>query len=471
MKKLAFSLILLSAFLSTTPLAASQEIILATFTKPGSPQRVAAGKFKELIEAQSTGKFVVTIDPAGLGSKEVEAIEGIQTNSIQMGIIAASAFEDLDPIVRVISFPFLFSNEQQAAAILDGPLGSAIFRDIETIGCKGLSFSETGFRHLTNNIRPVNALDDLSRLKIRITSSPLQAAIWLTLGANPTPKPWPIYSDLEQGFLDGQENPLWIIEAYNIFEVQKYLTLTRHSYVAHIGVASLKWWETLNQQDQDMIKTAMIQASQYQRLDQRAKESARLLFLKNKGMVVEEQPDIEAFRSRTAQLKEIPIYREPRVQVLLAKMQEAALLLPPEPAAPLTEAPPEARGPIDITDQPGRRPQPAVPESDLIPLQTEAEVKSAPMDPKGEPPLQEAAKPGAAERQSTALELLDAPKPPEQPVQIIHEGQTTSEGEKLPPIIEERIPPSPDPGTQPQPDAKQVAEPQPTEVPPSPTRQ
>jgi len=347
MKKIVFSLILLSVFLSTTLLAASQEIILATLTKPGSPQRIAAGKFKELIEAQSTGKFVVTIDPAGLGSKEVEAIAGIQTNSIQMGIIAASAFEDLDPIVRVISFPFLFSNEQQAAAILDGPLGAAIFRDIETIGCKGLAFSETGFRHLTNNIHPVNALDDLSRLKIRITSSPLQAAIWLKLGANPTPKPWPIYSDLEQGFLDGQENPLWIIEAYNIFEVQKYLTLTRHSYVAHIGVASLKWWETLTQQDQDMIRAAMIQASRYQRMDQRAKESARLIFLKGKGMVVEEKPDIEAFRSRTAQLKEMPIYREPRVQVLLAKMQEAALLQP-EPVATSPEMPPEARGPIAV---------------------------------------------------------------------------------------------------------------------------
>ncbi len=469
MKQLVFFLFLLSALLGTTPHAASQEIKLATLTKPGSPQRIAAEKFKELIETKSTGRFTVAIDPAGLGSKEVEAIEGLQANTIQMGIIATNAFEDLDPIVRVISFPFLFRNEQQAAALLDGPLGAAILRDIETIGCKGLAFSETGFRHLSNNIRPVKTLDTLSGLKIRVMSSSLHAATWLTLGANPTPKPWPIYADLEQGILDGQENPLWIVEAYSFFEVQKYLTLTRHSYIAHIGVASLTWWHTLNQQDQEMIKGALVQASLYQRIDQRARETARLALFKRKGMIVEEQPDIEAFRSKTARLKEMGIYREPRVQVLLAKMQKAVLLQPesvlPEAAAEQTldtEIRIEVPQQLNMREQPALLQQPvAASESEPLPTQTEAEGVTAPVVPRGETHPKEVANPGGAEHQPTALELLDAPLPPQILAQIIHAGKTTSDGETLPPIIEERIPPSPAPATQPPPSgSKHDPEPQ-----------
>ena len=477
MKKLAFLLFLLSALLGTTPHAASQEIKLATLTKPGSPQRIVAEKFKELIEIQSTGRFTVAIDPAGLGSKEIEAIEGIQTNAIHMGIIAANAFEELDPIVRVISFPFLFRNEQQAAALLDGPLGAAILRDIETIGCKGLAFSETGFKHLSNNIRPVKTLDTLSGLKIRIMSSPLNAATWQALGANPTPKPWPIYADLEQGILDGQENPLWIIEAYSFFEVQKYLTLTRHSYIALIDVASLRWWETLNRQDQAMIQEAMAQAARYQRLDQRAKEAARLIMLKEKGMMVEEHPDFETFRGKAAGLKEMAIYREPRVQVLLAKIQEAVLLTPeeqpemPTPSTPAEPDPlpvtalpdqPEFPSPTEIPEQTAIPPQPAAPQSSLVPLQIEAEVKSAPLDPKDEQSSEAETKPAEPELQPTALELLDAPMPPKKPVRIIDEGQTTGDGEALPPIIEERIPASPDPVPQAPVNSKPDMEPAPT---------
>lgn len=477
MKKLVFVLCLLSALIGPAPHAVCQEIKLATLAKPGSPQRIAADKFKELLETRSTGKFTVAIDPAGVGSKELEAIAGLQSNTLHMGIIAASAFEDLDPLVRVIAFPFLFNNEQQAAALLDGPLGAAILRDIETIGCKGLAFSETGFRHLTNSVRPIKTLDDLAGLRIRIASSPLQATLWLTLGANPMPKPWPIYADLEQGLLDGQENPLWMIEAHSFFEVQKYLTLTRHSYIAHIGVASLTWWHSLGQQDQQMIQEALAQACRYQRMDQRAREMARLALFKNMGMMIEEQPDIAVFRSKTARLKEIGIYREPRVHVLLAKMQEA-VRLQPEPAIPVREEQPETDRGAFIPEQQGLRAQPAplehpttVPESTLMPIPTETQTTTAPLAPRGEPNPLAGTKPGETERQPTSLELLDAPMPPQQPIQIIHPGMTTSDGQTLPPIIEERLPASPDPVPQSPTGSQQMSEPQHPEPPPSQTGQ
>lgn len=453
MKKLLFFLVLLPALLGLAPSAPALEIKLVTLARPGSPQRVVAEGFKQRLEARSAGAFTVAIDPAAQPATEAAAIDGIQTNAFQMGILTAEALEPFNPIVAVIAFPFLFRSEQQAASILDGPLGAAIFRDLETIGFKGLAFSEAGFRQLTNNIRPVRTVADLEGLKIRVPATSVPTATWLALGADPAPRPWPIYAELEKGRIDGQDNPLWIVETYRFFAVQRYLTLTRHSYGAHLGLASLKWWQTLSRPEQEMIQTAMIQAAQAQRHDQRVKETARLARLKDQGMVIEEQPDLDEFRVRTAKIKGMSLYREPRVQVLLTRMQEASQTgtaaavegLPrsngpaePAPTAPLPSA---SQDPPPLAPSPQRRPSVA------------GDRPVTDKQPPSPPP--EAAK--TETRQPTALELLDAPMPeppappapPPPPVRIIHQGRNTSDGETLPPIIEERIPGSPEPATVP----------------------
>jgi TRAP-type C4-dicarboxylate transport system substrate-binding protein len=154
-------------------------------------------------------------------------------------------------------------------------------------------------------------------------ASAIHKAIWQTLGANPTPMPWPIYTELEQGVIDGQENPLWVMEVYKFYEIQKYMTLSRHVYSFHIDVASLKWWQTLDAGTQDMIQKAMVEAAVFQRQDNRSKNAARLKLLKEKGMIVEEQPDVAAFRTKVADLKDMEIYSDPRVKALLEKMLEA----------------------------------------------------------------------------------------------------------------------------------------------------
>lgn len=238
-------------------------------------------------------------------------------NTIQMGIITGGPFDTFDPIVRVINYPFLFNSNEQADRILDGPLGSRILKSLETSGLKGLCFSENGFRNLTNDKRPVKSPDDIKGLKIRVMSSALHKAIWQTLGANPTPMPWPIYTELEQGVIDGQENPLWVMEVYKFYEIQKYMTLTRHVYSPHINVASLNWWKTLDTKTQQLIQKAIYEAALFQRNDNRSKSAMRLNFLKEKGMLVEEHPNIDAFRAKVAQLKEMNLYQEPRVKALL----------------------------------------------------------------------------------------------------------------------------------------------------------
>jgi len=299
---------------------AEVKIKLAVVTKPGSAQNIAAEKFKTLIESRSKGDIKVKIYHSAALGNETQILQQVQMNTVQMAIITGGPFDTFDPITRVVNYPFLFKNNEQADEILDGPLGDEILKSLESSGFKGLSFSENGFRNLTNSKRPVKQVEDVKGLKIRVMASTLHKTIWQTLGANPTPMPWPIYTELEQGVIDGQENPLWVMEVYKFYEIQKYMTLSRHVYSYHIDIASLKWWETLDAATQDLIKQTMVDAAVYQRKENRSQNAARLKLLKEKGMQVEENPDIAGFRRKVAGLKDMALYKDPKVQALLLKI-------------------------------------------------------------------------------------------------------------------------------------------------------
>ena len=313
----------LTLFFCSGSAMAFMGIKLGVVTKPGSAQNIVAEKFKELIEERSNGNIQIQIFHSNSIGNETEILQQIQMNTVQMAIITGGPFDTFDPIVRVINYPFLFKDYAQADKILDGPLGAKILKSVERAGFKGLCFSENGFRNLTNNKHPVKSPDEINGLKIRVMASALHKAIWQALGANPTPMPWPIYTELEQGVIDGQENPLWVIEVYKFYEIQKYMTLTRHVYSPHIDVASLKWWKSLESKTQDLIQTTLYDAAVFQREDNRSKNAARLTFLKEKGMEVEEHPDIDAFRAKVAGLKDMDLYSEPRVQALLMEILNA----------------------------------------------------------------------------------------------------------------------------------------------------
>lgn len=302
---------------------ATTKIKLGVVTKPGSAQNIAAEKFKELIEKRSNGGINVQIFHSASLGNETEILQQVQMNSIQMAVVTGGPFDTFDPMARVVNYPFLFKDHSQVDKLLDGPLGAELLKSLESSGFKGLCFSENGFRNLTNNRRPVKTPADLKGLKIRVMASAIHKAIWQALGANPTPMPWPIYTELEQGVIDGQENPLWVMEVYKFYEIQKYMTLTRHVYSYHIDVASLNWWKTLDANTQEMIQKAMYEAAVFQREDNRQKNAARLKFLKEKGMLVEEHPDVAAFRAKVAELKNMDLYKDPKVHQLLEKFIEA----------------------------------------------------------------------------------------------------------------------------------------------------
>ena len=458
-------LLLVLALLAVAAAAPAGEIRFAALARPGTAQYTLAWKFKELVEARSAGRYTVTIDPAGTPARESEVLEQLRSGGLHVAVIAAAALENLLPTTRVLSFPFLFATGEQADQVLDGPLGAAILRDAETIGCRGLGFTEGGFRHLSNSIRPVRTADDVRGLKIRVTAAPVQTAFWSALGAKPTPGPWPIYADLEAGVLEGQDNPLRIVEAYGFDEVQPYLSLTRHAYIAYLNLAALSWWSTLSPEDQQLLQAAMLEAARFQRQDQRVRDAARVPVLMGRGMQVEESPDRASFQARSVGLRDLLYFRDPRVQTLLARMQEAAqtpaatgpagpaVVAPPaDEVSPEvnTAAPPMASEPA-AEDAPVTAPavEPAPPAPDTPPALDPLPVESAPAAAAPSRPTAPAPEPPVvvAPDRPAAVAPPQPPVPPTVPERIVHPGRDSEGGAA--PIIEERIPPSPAPAPPP----------------------
>ena len=316
-------IILLAICLIWVPIASAKiKIKVGLATKPGSAQNIVAEKFKELVEARSNGEIEVKILHSGSLGNETEILQQVQMAQLQIAICTDGPFDTFDPIVRVIGYPFLFKSNEQADQFLDGPSGQEIKDSLQSSGFKVLAFSENGFRNLTNSKRPVRVVDDVKGLKVRVMQSVLHQTLWNSLGANPTPMPWPIYTELEQKVIDGQENPLWVIEVYNLFEVQKFMSMTRHVYSAHLDVASLQWWKTLKPNTQAIIQKSMNEAAVYQRKDNRAKDDDRLRFLRDKGMQIEMNPDLDSFRAKVANMQKMDLFSDPEVQSLLKRSFE-----------------------------------------------------------------------------------------------------------------------------------------------------
>lgn len=315
---------LLVVMLCVSAPAWGMEIKLAVVTTPGSAQYICAQKFKELVALRSEGEIAVKIFHSGSLGTETEILQQIQLNAVQMGIITLGPFDVFVPEVKVVAFPFIFRDYDHVDKALDGEVGRRVLDSLARAGFKGLAFSENGFRHVTNSKRPVEKVDDVAGLKIRVMESELHKELWRTLDANPTPMGWPIYTELQQGAIDGQENPLSVIVVYKLFEVQPYLSLTGHVYSAHINVANLGWFESLPEDTRQLLETCALEAARYQRKWNRDNEAGFLEQLRAAGMQIVPAPDRDSFRQKADSLRQSPMFSAPEMQSLLQGMEQSA---------------------------------------------------------------------------------------------------------------------------------------------------
>ena len=304
MKRLMLKSIAAAVAVAAFGLASAQDIkehtIKFTLNGPeGHPAVAGMKKFTELVTAKSGGKIKVNLFYNGtLGSDQavVSAMKGgtIEMSVMNSGILASEAKE-----LAIFDFPFLFANEKESDAIVDGPVGKKMHALLEAKGLVGLSYWELGYRQITNGKRPLNKVEDIAGLKLRVIPNPINVAWVKALGANPTPLPFPeVYGAMEQGAIDGQENPISVIAANKFWEVQKNIALTNHQYNPQSVIFSKKVWDTLSAAEKKLIDDAADEAAIFQRRESRAAVAANLELLKKNGMAVTVFPPAEVAKLR-----------------------------------------------------------------------------------------------------------------------------------------------------------------------------
>ena len=326
--------------------AQEKTIKFATQNPKGHPIVMGMEKFAELVAAKSGGKIKVNLFPGGtLGSDQanVSAIQGgtLEMVSLNSGILAAQAKE-----FAIYDFPFIFANSKEADAVVDGPFGKKLHAKLEEKGIVGLAYYELGFRVITNGKRPITKVEDIAGLKLRVIPNPINVDWVKALGANPTPLPFPeLYAALEQGAVDAQENPITVIAANKLFEVQKYATLTNHQYNPQSVIISKKFWGNLSDAEKKVVREAAQESAKFQREQARKQFAVALETVKKGGMQISELSAADAAKFQDKMRPVIAKYGVTvgqdvvqEVKAEIAKAQSAPEAKPVAPAAPAKAA-------------------------------------------------------------------------------------------------------------------------------------
>ncbi|MDR1243107.1 MAG: TRAP transporter substrate-binding protein [Deltaproteobacteria bacterium] len=283
---------------ATVGFAAPTVIKLGTTVNEQDSFQVAALKFGELVKERTNGAYVIEIYPNAALGDERTMLEGMQMGTLDMGIITSGPFVNFVPEFGVLDLPFIFVSNAHAYAVLDGELGQSILAKLDGVGIKGLAYAERGFRNLTNSVRPVKSASDIKGLKIRVMENEVYTNTFKALGVNAVPMAWTeTLTALQQGTIEGQENPVNVIHAFKLWESQKHVTMTRHAYAAAIFTMSKRLFDKLPADVQKIVRDAAQEAAVYERAWVADNEARQLADLKKNGMAVIEEPDIESFKS------------------------------------------------------------------------------------------------------------------------------------------------------------------------------
>lgn len=258
------------------------------------PQGQGMNKFKELVEEKSGGKMKVqNFYDASLGD-DLNMTKALQAGTQEITNPSTSPLVGMIPEYGILDFPFIFNNEAEADAVLDGPVGQKLMDKLEDHGLVGLAYSENGFRQLTNSKHAVKTADDFKGLKIRTMQNEIHIDAFEKLGANPSPMAFSeVFTALESKTVDGQENPLSTIKSQKYNEVQKHLSLTQHVYTPFIMLVSKKFWDGLSEEEQTILRESAIEAGKYQREVSRKENEQAIKDLEKAGMKINKVSDEE----------------------------------------------------------------------------------------------------------------------------------------------------------------------------------
>ncbi len=255
-------------------------------------------KFAELLEEKSGGRIHMDVFHSAQLASDRDCIEGMQINTIQSGIMVGSALAGFTDELLVFDLPFLFENSEQGQLLCDSEVGKEMLASLDNIGIKGLGFMEYGMRNITNSKLPITVPEDLKGIKIRTMENQIHMGAFTAMGADPTPMAFgELFTALQQGTIDAQENPLSVITSSKFNEVQTYLSVTEHVYSAAPLMVSKAAYDALPADLQAVVDEAGMEACVWERAYLAEAETAWLDDLAAAGMEInypEKAPFVEA---------------------------------------------------------------------------------------------------------------------------------------------------------------------------------
>lgn len=276
-----------------------RSIKLSYVTAKDSPYGLGVTKFTELVSQKSGGKIKVRGYADGQLGAEVQSISGAQGGVLEMALVSTAAVGGIAKEFSLFDLPFLFSDEKEAYAVLDGPVGKQLLDKLSDKSLTGLCYWEVGFRHTTSSKHPIVKADDFRGLKIRTIQNPVFVDVFNTLGANATPMAFTeVYTALDTKAIDGQETPYNIIYTSKFFEVQKYLSATKHIYGPGVVLVGKKFWDQLSADEKKILQDSCSEARDYERTVSREANASLITELRKKGMVFNEIASEEQARMR-----------------------------------------------------------------------------------------------------------------------------------------------------------------------------
>ncbi|HXC41342.1 MAG TPA: TRAP transporter substrate-binding protein [Burkholderiales bacterium] len=298
-----FKTLLLIAALALAGAAHAQDktFKFATQNPKGHPLVTGMEKFAEIVAAKSGGKMKVELFPGGVLGSDQANVSAVQGGTLDMVVLNSGILASQVKQFGIYDFPFMFANPREADAVVDGPFGKKLHQMLEDKGIVGLAYWELGFRNITNSKRPINKVEDIAGLKLRVIPNAINVDWVKALDANPTPLPFTeLYAALDQKAIDGEENPASVILANKFYEVQKYLALTNHQYNPQSLIFSKKVWDTLSADQRKILEEAAVEAGKLQRQVSRSEANTALENLKKNGMQVTElsAAELNKFRDK-----------------------------------------------------------------------------------------------------------------------------------------------------------------------------
>lgn len=285
-----FILILSGCQNSTEKINGSEEktIRLAHTGSDTHQYNIASQKFKKLVEEKSDGKMKVNVYGDGSLGNEDELVDQTMTGTIQMTTVAAdSSLSNTMPEMNLFGIPYLFDSKKDVYTKLDGKPGKDLLELAKKKDMKGLGYWEVGFRHFTNKKREIKHPEDMENLKLRVQSAKVWNEHLKTLNAIPTPISFSeLYSALDQGVVDGQENPLPTIYSQKLFEVQKYISLTNHTYTPAVVLMNDDYYNQLTKKEKQIVNESIVESTDYQRQYIAKQEKKIKKQLKDEGMII-----------------------------------------------------------------------------------------------------------------------------------------------------------------------------------------